>query len=114
MFAKSTTLLLSALTVSAFLISPAMADEPMEEAYDCNAHAAHLDQMVGAEQALEAYHVLHGDLEDEHHAVEMLKTEHPDLEAELEDYVHQGCTETELEAHVHDGEDEMHEEEGMH
>lgn len=69
---------------------------------DCDAHAKHIDHEIGAKQALEAYHVLHGDAADEHHVIETLKAEHPDIEHELEAFVASGCSDADLEAHAHD------------
>ncbi|MCB1532836.1 MAG: hypothetical protein KDJ35_08200 [Alphaproteobacteria bacterium] len=94
-----TPLLLSMLAGIALLAAPAMAEEAHA---DCDAHAAHIDHEIGAEHALEAFHVLHGDQADEHGVVEALKAEHPDLEHELEEYANSGCTAAELEAHAHD------------
>ena len=75
---------------------------------DCDAHAAHIDQVIGAEKALDAYHVLHGDKEDDHHIIDELKETHPDVEHELEDYVASGCSDENLKAHAHDHVDDGH------
>ena len=89
-------LLTSAFAISALLSIPAFA------AYYCDAHATHIDHEIGAEDALDAYHVLHGDKADDHHIIDKLKAEHPDVEKELEEYVAAGCSDKELEAHAHD------------
>ena len=100
MHKRSTSLLLPALAAAALITFPLTAQAT--EDFNCDEHAKHLDHEIGAEKALEAYHVLHGDNGDEHHVVEELKKDHPDIEHELEDYAAKGCTEAELEAHTHD------------
>ncbi len=69
---------------------------------ECDKHAIHIDKEIGIEKALDAYHVLHGDKEDDHHIIDELKKTHPEVEKELEEYVAAGCTEKELKAHAHD------------
>ena len=95
----SKTLLLSAtcLALSAFSTTQAHAEK-----YDCDAHATHIDHEIGIEKALDAYHVLHGDKADDHHIIDDLKKEHPEIEHELEEYVAAGCGEAELKAHAND------------
>ncbi len=93
------TFLFSALAVTAFLAYP-VASQAGD--YNCDEHAAHIDHEIGVEKALDAYHVLHGDKEDDHHIIDELKKTHPDVEHELEEYVEKGCSDKELEAHAHD------------
>lgn len=102
MLKKQTSLMLSAAAALVMLSAPVIA----EDAYDCDAHAAHIDHEIGAEKALDAYHVLHGDKADDHHIIEELKKEHPGIEHELEEYNSKGCTIEALEAHAHDAETE--------
>ncbi len=94
------------LTIAAaisLLIMPASSAMASEDAHaDCDSHAKHIDHEIGAKQALEAYHVLHGDSGDDHHVIEALKKEHPDIEHELEAFVASGCTAADLDAHAHD------------
>ncbi len=86
----------------------ALGTPAMAETYSCDDHAAHIDHSIGAQQALEAFHVLHGDKADDHHVVETLKKEHPEIEKELEEYVSHGCGEGELKAHMNDAETKQH------
>lgn len=95
-------LLVATVSAAAFFASPTVT--MANDGFNCDEHAAHIDHEIGAEKALEAYHVLHGDQADEHHVIEELKKEHADIEHELEEYAAKGCTEKELEAHAHDGE----------
>ena len=95
---KRTFLLASAIAMCGLLSAPSYA----EEHFDCDAHAAHIDHEIGAKAAIEAYHILHGDTKDEHHTIDKLKEEHPDIEHELEEYTKNGCTDAELRAHAHD------------
>ncbi|MEM0929189.1 MAG: hypothetical protein AAGC81_19805 [Pseudomonadota bacterium] len=69
---------------------------------DCDAHAIHIDQVLGADTALKAYDILHDHTADPAHLIDDLKAEHPDVEHELEDYVAAGCTRALLVAHAHD------------
>jgi hypothetical protein len=85
------------LGLGAFIAAPVQAED-----YDCDAHATHIDAEIGAEKALDAFHVLHGDHADDHHIVDELKKSHPDIEHELEEYVKHGCGEAELKAHADD------------
>ncbi len=97
---NKTSFLLSALAVTAFFAFP-IASQATED-FNCDEHAKHIDHEIGAKKALEAYHVLHGDHGDDHHVVEELKKDHPNIEHELEAYVAKGCTDKDLEAHAHD------------
>ncbi len=72
------------------------------EDMSCDDHAMHIDQEIGAEHALEAYHVLHGDQADDNNVIDTLKEAHPDIEQELEKYVSAGCDAAALEAHAND------------
>lgn len=95
-----TPLLIATLAATALFASPVLAEDAAHA--DCDAHAVHIDHEIGAEKALEAYHVLHGDAADEHHVIDALKAEHPEIEHELEEFVKSGCTDADLEAHAHD------------
>mgnify|MGYP000515952340 CR=1 FL=1 len=95
---KTNILLVSALSVFAMTSTSALADKNSE----CDAHAKHIDHVIGAKKALEAFHVLHGDTKDTNHIVDSLKKSHPDAEHELEEYVKSGCSIKDLEAHAHD------------
>jgi hypothetical protein len=97
---KTSKLLLTTLALGALFIAPAITHA--EDAYDCDAHAVHIDHEIGAEKALDAYHVLHGDKADDHHIIDKLKKTHADIERELEEYVAKGCSGKELEAHKDD------------
>jgi hypothetical protein len=97
---KTSRLLLTTFAFGALLIAPAITHA--EDAYDCDAHATHIDHEIGVEKALDAYHVLHGDKTDDHHIIYELKKTHPDVEHELEEYVAKGCSDIELEPHAND------------
>ncbi len=92
--------LLSAIAGTAMLATPVLAGSASHDS--CDAHAKHIDHVIGAAKALEAFHVLHGDKSDDTHIIDALKHDHPDVEHELEEYVKSGCTEADLEAHAHD------------
>lgn len=91
-------LLASVISLCGFLSVSAQA----ENKYDCDAHAIHIDHIIGAKKALEAYHVLHGDNADANHIIEALKHDYPKIEHELEDFVKAGCSDKDLEVHAHD------------
>ena len=69
---------------------------------DCDTHAKHIDHEIGADDALAAYDVLHGDHADDNNVIAKLKKEHPDVEHELEEFVKAGCSRHDLEAHADD------------
>ena len=97
---KTSRLLLTTLTFGALFIAPTITHA--EDTYDCDAHAIHIDHVIGVKKALDTYHVLHGDKTDDHHLIYEFKKTHPDVEHELEEYVAKGCSDTELEAHADD------------
>ncbi|PCI00600.1 MAG: hypothetical protein COB76_03275 [Alphaproteobacteria bacterium] len=101
MLKTSKFLLLTTLSAGALFMAAPMTAQASDD-YDCDAHAAHIDHEIGAEKALEAYHVLHGDATDDHHIIDDLKKSHPDIEHELEEYTAKGCGEKELNAHAND------------
>ncbi len=101
MTGKTSRFLLTTFTLGVLVIAPAMTTHA-ENAYDCDAHAAHIDHEIGVEKALDAYHVLHGDKTDVHHIIDELKKTHADVEHELEEYVAKGCSNEELIAHAND------------
>lgn len=70
--------------------------------YDCETHAMHIDKVIGTEQALDAYHILYGDHDDDHNMLDAMKEEHPDLEHELEEFVSNHCSIDLLKAHADD------------
>jgi len=69
---------------------------------DCDAHAVHIDDVLGADTALKAYDILHDHTADPAHLIDDLKAKHPSVEHELEDYVKAGCSRELLVAHAHD------------
>ena len=95
---KKTLLLASTIAVFGFVATTAQAEDKAE----CDAHAKHIDHVIGAKKAIEAYHVLHGDNEDANHIIDALKHDHPKVEHELEEFVKNGCSIKDLEAHAHD------------
>lgn len=95
---KNKILLTSAISLLGFLSTSVQA----EKHDDCDAHAVHIDHVIGAKKALEAYHVLHGDTADTNHIIDALKHDHPKVEHELEAFVKSGCSAKDLEAHAHD------------
>jgi len=95
---KNKILLASAIALFGLLSVSAQA----ENHADCDAHAVHIDHVIGAKKALEAYHVLHGDTADTNHIIDALKHDHPKVEHELEEFVKSGCSAKNLEAHAHD------------
>lgn len=70
--------------------------------YDCDAHAAHIDKVIGADNALKAYAVLHDHKADPDHLIDKLKAEHPDVEKELEEFAAADCSKKYLVDHAHD------------
>ncbi|MGB1199786.1 MAG: hypothetical protein ACPG46_12110 [Thalassotalea sp.] len=95
---KTTLLLASVISIFGFLSTSALANKHS----DCDAHAKHIDHIIGAKKAIEAYHILHGDTADTTHVIETLKKAHPKVEHELEEFVKSGCSIKDLEAHAHD------------
>lgn len=96
---KNPKLLVSAIA-AVFFTFPSLANTSDHDS--CDAHAKHIDHVIGAEKAIMAFHVLHGDNADAGHIIDELKHDHPDIEHELEAFVKSGCTLHDLEAHAHD------------
>lgn len=65
------------LTSAAIIAGMLFATTTLAADYDCDADASHIDHEIGAEKALDAFRVLHGDKADDHHIVEALKKDHP-------------------------------------
>ena len=81
---------------------PLAAAPTMAADYDCDAHATHIDQVIGADNALAAYAILHDHKADPEHLIDDLKAEHPSVEKELEEYAAHDCGTALLVAHAND------------
>jgi len=97
---KKTPTLLAMLAAGILFALPASAE--FADHGSCDEHAKHIDHEIGAQKALQAYHILHGDNSDPGHIIDELKHDHPKIEHELEEFVSNGCTDKDLEAHAHD------------
>ena len=97
---KHSKLLLSTLSAAVLFTVPFLASA--DDHGSCDSHARHIDHEIGAQKAIAAFHVLHGDNADSGHIIDELKHDHPDIEHELEAFVSSGCAITDLEAHAHD------------